>query len=104
MTYAEVIDWLSDHEGETVFMEVGLRDPTKDATDIIVVMAHDVTLGKAQIGENLDHEGRGITYLPFAGHERNRIFIDPAHVSTMRGGGPGIKVWFHDSTYVGFVG
>jgi hypothetical protein len=102
-TYNDVIDCLSEREGKQVYVEIGLHDPTQDSTDIIVAMQHEVTLGKPQIGENLDHEGRGVTYLPFAGHERNRFFIDPAHISAIRRGGPGFKIWFHDSTYIGFV-
>ena len=103
-TCNDVIDWLSEREGKQVYVEIGLHDPPQDSTDIIVAMQHDVALGKPQIGENLDHEGCGVTYLPFAGHERNRFFIDPTHISAIRAGGPGFKIWFHDATYIGFVG
>lgn len=101
-TYRDVIDWLSDREGEQVYMEVGQPDPTKDSTDIIVVAQH-VSLGKTQIGENLDHEGRGIAYVPFEGQDRNRFYIDPEHITAIRGGAHlGIKVVFHDGMYVAF--
>jgi hypothetical protein len=104
-TFSEVVDWLSEREGKEVYIEVGTKDPTAATlTDYYPVAIH-ATLGNPQIGENADHEHRGIIYLPLVGMpERSRLYIDSAAVTEIKFHGDALRIVFHDSIYLGFSG
>lgn len=104
-TFAMVVDWLADREGRSVYVEVGMRDPTLDSSDFFPIAQH-LTLGKAQIGEDAGHE-RGIVYLPFDVNREdpNRLYIDQARITTIQWSAHGGKLYFHDGPmYLGITG
>lgn len=101
-TFDDARDWLAAREGKSVYVEIGMDDPTKDDYSYFPLAMH-VTLGKVGLGEDQGHE-RGLAWLPFSGGDRNRFFLDPARVTNIKIHGPALKLWFHDSIYVGFSG
>jgi hypothetical protein len=103
-TFTDVIDWLADRQGRSVYVEVGMPDPTMDSNDAIVLAVH-VELDSVRDGVDVSHE-RGIVYLPLAGidSDRNRIYIDRARVTEIQVNPGALRVFFHDSFYVAFSG
>ncbi len=101
-TFDDVMDWLTEREGQEVYVEVGVEDPTLDNNDYFPVAMH-VTLGKVGLGEDAGHQ-RGLAWLPFSGGDRNRIYFDPARVTDITINHAGLKLTFHDSIYVAMSG
>lgn len=100
--FDEALDWLAARAGKEVYVEVGIRDPTLKDADFYPLAMH-VTLGKVGLGEDTGHE-RGLAWLPFSGGDRNRFYLDPARVTHVQIHGPGLRITFHDSIYIGFSG
>jgi hypothetical protein len=104
LTFTDVVDWLADRQGRGVYVEVGMRDPTMDHNDAIVLAAH-VQLGNIGDGIDVSHE-RGIVYLPLAGidSDRNRVYLDRQRITEIQIDGPALRLFFHDSFYIAFSG
>ena len=102
-TYNDVIDWLSEREAKQVYVEIGLHDPTQAAPTLSSPCSTTLRSASRRSARTWTTRGAGSPTCRSRA-ERNRFFIDPAHISAIRGGGPGFKIWFHDSTYIGFVG
>lgn len=99
--YSDVINWLADREGVTVYMEFGGPNPELNPeTDQRYPLAIHTKLGKIDIGVNADHDNRGIVYLrlPELG-DRSRIYIDKEWVSRVEIDGTVLRVWFTDDSY-----
>jgi hypothetical protein len=101
-TLDDVLDWLNSREGESAYVEIGIKDPTLDDHDFYPLTMH-VTLGKFDLGSDEGHD-RGLVYLPFGGGDRNRIYLDPARATKIVVRDDAIKITFHDSIYVAMSG
>jgi hypothetical protein len=102
-TFTEVVDWLIDHAGEPVYVEVGMIDPAGQQLDNAIVVTMHPTLGEVENATDIDRE-RNAVVVRLVGGERDRIYIDPARVTRVEGGGGVLKVWIHDASYIAFSG
>jgi hypothetical protein len=99
-TFSDVVDWLSEREGSSVYIEVGITDPTLDDADFYPLAIHG-TLEAPRIGEDTGHEGRGIAYVKLKEGDRNRLYIDQARLTEIVLRPGTLRLTFHDSIYLG---
>lgn len=102
-SFDDALDWIAAREGESVYLEVGIADPTLPDSSFYPVAQH-ATLGKVRLGEDVGHDGRGLAVLPFSGGERNRMYLDSERVTGIIVNHAGLKITFHDSIYVAMSG
>lgn len=77
-TFDDALDWLAKRAGQSVCIEVGIRDPSLADASFFPLAMH-ATLGPIQLGEDRGHGGRGLAWLPFSGTDRT------ASISTQHG-------------------
>jgi hypothetical protein len=102
-TFEEVFDWLVDHEGKRVTVEVGCRDPRSEQLADLAVVQVVTTLGRVRRVEELE-TGHGVLRVPFGDKdsEHGGIEIDHARITsaTIRTSATGmtthLKVWQFD--------
>jgi hypothetical protein len=97
VTFSETLDWLDEHKGQRVVVEVGCKDPRTDNADFAVLQVH-TTLGAMRIVDDREH-GTGVTRIPFEdvdASEIGGIELDQAcfHGAKIHLGL--LKVWQHD--------
>lgn len=102
-TFSDVVDWLAEREGRSVYIEVGMRDPTLDNADFFPLAMH-ATLEAPKIGEDTGHDGRGLIYVKLRDGERNRLYIDQARVTKIIVRPGALKLTFHDAMYLAITG
>jgi len=102
-SFDDALDWIAAREGQSVYVEVGIGDPTLTDAAFFPIALH-VTLGKVALGEDTGHDARGLAVLPFSGGECNRLFLDPARATAITLNHAGLRITFHDSIYVGMSG
>ncbi len=103
-TFDDVLDWLGQRVGSSVYLEVGVHDPTiVDRDYSYFPVALHVVIGRWSLGEH-DYDGHGIVYLPVEGHERSRLFLDPERVTKLTVRTDVVKIEFLDSIYVSMSG
>ena len=71
MTFSETLDWLDEHKGQRVVVEVGCKDPRTDHVDFAGLQLH-TTLGAMRIVDDREH-GTGVTRIPFEDVETSEI-------------------------------
>lgn len=98
-TFDDALDWIAAREGDSVYIEVGIEDPTLADASFYPIALH-ATLQKVQLGEDTGHGGRGLAYLPFSEDGNNRLYLDPARITEVKIHGA-LKMVFHDTIYVG---
>lgn len=101
--YEDLFDWLQEHEGEQVAMEVGTRDPDSDDPGDAIVLVQHVTLGAVQPASD-EGVDRLVTMVRLASGERDRLYFDKARVTRVQKHLGVVKVTFHDRFYISLVG
>jgi hypothetical protein len=98
-TFKEVFNWLVDHKGQKVYIEVGCRDPAiAERADFAAIGLH-TTLGDVRTVEDKTHGRRALRVL-VANDDRSGIEVDEARVTSAKIHGPGLKVW-QEGVYIG---
>lgn len=114
LTFANLIDFLADHEGDDVYLEIGTPDfaSIEQPADAFILKNHDYTLGPVEDAEDHNPGGERKAVLlrlyqrGFGpGHDEDRVgtrlFINPAQVSRIEGDRVrAVKVWLNESVYV----
>lgn len=113
LTLADMIDFLSDHEGREVYVEIGTRDreSTEQPADSFLLKLHGHRLGSIQ--DAIDHNPGGERRAPMVALESldaegdgagSRMFLNPHQVTAIQGDpGRGLKVWLDNAVYVGII-
>jgi hypothetical protein len=97
VTFSETLDWLGEHKGQRVVVEVGCRDPRTENGDFGVLQVH-TTLGTIYIVDDPEH-GTGVTRIPFEDGDATEIGgieIDAACFQQAKVHLGMLKVWQHD--------
>jgi hypothetical protein len=98
--FSDVVDWIAEREGKSVYIEVGMNDPTLENAKFYPIAIH-ATLEAPNIGEDTGHGGRGLVYVKLKDGERNRLYIDQARVTDITIQPDALRVIFHDALYLG---
>jgi hypothetical protein len=72
VTFREALDWLGEHKGRRVVVEVGCKDPRAEDADFAVLQVH-ATLGAVYIVDDRRARDRR-EQNPFRGRRRDRIW------------------------------
>lgn len=98
------LDWIEERLGRQIYLEAGVDDPTKDHNFFHPVSLH-ITPTEVRLGEDLDHELRGIAVVTLEGPSgRDRLYLDPARVTSINLNHAGLQITFHDSIGLNFSG
>lgn len=104
MSFDDAIEWLSGKDGESVYVEIGTKDPTVEIDTVTVPLAMHVTLGAIESASETDKD-RLMVMIGLPELQRSRFYLDPAAITKVEGGpGSPFRLWFHDAFYVGFSG
>jgi len=119
LTFTDLIDFLSDHEGRKVYVEIGTRDreSAEQPADAFILQLYGHRLGKVK--DATDHNPGGerktpmICLEPIDAHPPSedddpggtRLFINPQQVTKVQGDPPrSLKVWLDgEAVYIGIV-
>lgn len=119
LTFSDIVDFLADHEGQKIYVEIGTRDreSTEQPADAFILKLHGHRLGKVQ--DATDHNPGGerkapMIYLEPIDADRpseddnrvgTRLFINPRQVTKVQGDPQrGLKVWLDDeAVYIGII-
>lgn len=102
-TFSAALDWVGDRLGRSLYLEVGIKDPSLADASFFPVKQH-VVLREIKIGEDIGHEGRVIASIPFGGNN-DRLFIDEARITNVEIDSlAGMRITFHNSIYIGLTG
>jgi hypothetical protein len=91
------LDWLGEHQGQRVVVEVGRKDPRTKGADFAVLQVH-TTLGAMRIVDDREH-GTGVTRVPFEDADASEIGgieIDQACFQGAKIHFGLLKIWQHD--------
>jgi hypothetical protein len=98
------LDWIQSRLGKQIYFEAGIDDPTRDHNFFHPVSLH-VTPTELLLGEDVDHEARGIAVVTLDGPSgRDRLYLDPVRVTNIVLNHAGLRITFHDSITLGFSG
>lgn len=104
MSFDDAVEWLSKKEGQSVYVEIGTKDPTVEIDAVTAPLAMHVTLGGIESASETDKD-RLMVLIRLPEINRSRFYLDPATVTKVEGGpGSPFRLWFHDAFYVGFSG
>jgi hypothetical protein len=99
-TFDELLQWLQEHDGRSVYLEVGTDAPdTAQPADAFPVAMH-VTLNGIQSATNLDRPDRMAVMVRLDGGDQNRLYLEPDRITKILIHG-GVKIWFLERFYVG---
>ena len=92
-TFDELLQWLQDHDGRSVYLEVG-ADATNTAqpANAFPVAMH-VTLNGIESATNLDRPERMAVTVRLEGGDQSRLYLEPDRISKILVHG-GVKIWF----------
>jgi hypothetical protein len=113
-TFSNLVDYLSDHEGKNVYVEIGTHDHEgPENADLFILKLHGYRLGKVQdVKDYSSQERRGVMVWleprdsePLGEDEERedstRFFITPQRVTKIQGDpARGVKVWLDDAVYL----
>lgn len=120
LEFSDVIDFLADHQGRKVYVEIGTRDrdSTERTADAFILKLHGCRLGK--VVDATDHDlglGRKAVMVwleredaspPAVGEDPpggTRLFLNPAQVTAIQGDPQRmLTVWLDDAVYIGLSG
>ena len=99
-TFDELLQWLEEHDGRSVYLEVGTdaRHTAQPANAFPVAM--HVTLNGIQSATNLDRPDRMAIMVRLDGGDQNRLYLEPDRITKILIHG-GVKIWFLERFYVG---
>lgn len=119
LTFTDVVDFLADHQGRKVYVEIGTRDreSAEQSADAFVLQLYGHRLGEIKDAADPDPGGERKAPMillepvdadpPSAGDDPGgtRLFINPAQVTKVQGDPPrSLKVWLdEEAVYIGIV-
>jgi hypothetical protein len=118
LTFSDLVDFLADHEGQKVYVEIGTRDQeSREAhTDEFIAKIHGHRLGAIQDATDPDVGGErkavmvGLLPLeapPLTPEDEmkgagTRLFFNPRRIAKIQGDpGRALKIWRDDGVYIG---
>jgi hypothetical protein len=112
LSFSDLVDFLADHEGEKVYVEIGTRYPGSDTDDAFVLKLHGKKLGAIQDAVDVRTDEKKAVMVRLFPHDEpipedeketaaSRIFFSPEQVTVIQGDGKrSVKVWIEDTFYV----
>jgi hypothetical protein len=118
LTFSDVVDFLADHEGSEVYVEIGMpdRDSAEQPADAFLLKAHDYRLGKVEDAGDYNPGGKRKAVMvrlytrdadPSNEEDRvgSRLFINPRQVTRIEGDArQAVRVWLDDGVYLAISG
>lgn len=118
LTFTNLLDFLADHEGQKVYVEIGTRDQESRETDTdeFVVKIHGHRLGVVQDATDPDVGGERkavmVRLLPLDAptltpedekkEAGTRLFFNPRRITEIQGDpSRALKIWRDDGVYIG---
>ncbi len=102
-TFNELFDFLVDHQGARVYIEVGLPDPESHIpAEARPIGMHDIEIGRIEDAVDPDLD-RGVVRVPLLIGTESRLYIDEGRISRIQVDRDAAKVWFHDAFYIAIV-
>jgi hypothetical protein len=99
-TFDELLQWLQNHDGQSVNMEIGADDPHAGQPVNAVSVAMHVAIEGIQSATNLDLPGRMAVVVQLGGGERNRLYLEQERILKILIH-DGVKIWFVSGFYIG---
>lgn len=120
LTFSDLVDFLADHDGKPVYVEIGTRDreARESDTDEFIAKIHGHRLGVIQDATDPDVGGErkavmvrlrllDAAPLPPEGEKKEaetRLFFNPRRITKIQGDPQhGLKVWRDDAVYIGII-
>lgn len=121
LTFSDLVDFLADHDGKKVNVEIGTRDreARERDTDEFIAKIHDHRLGVIQDAADPDVGGERKAVMvrlrladahPLSPEEEKkevetRLFFNPRRITKIQGDpSRALKVWRDDGLYVSILG
>lgn len=106
LTFADVVDFLADHKGKKVYIEIGTRDLEAERSgDAFVLKLHNLTFGEVEDAYDEIRERKAPMVMLGNGEDGSRMFINPRQVTKIEGDPHrGLKVWLDDAFYIALAG
>lgn len=99
-TFDQLLEWLQDHDGQSVYLEVGTEAAdTEHPADAFPVAMH-VTIEGIQPATNVDLPERMAVMVRLGGGDRNRLYLEQERITRILIHG-GVKIWYLGRFYVG---
>jgi hypothetical protein len=98
-TSDELLEWLQEHNGRSVYLEVGTDAPDTMQPASAFPVAMHVTLNGMQSATNLDRPDHMAVMVRLDGDDRNRLYLEPDRITKILIHG-GVKVWFLERFYI----
>jgi hypothetical protein len=93
--FQEVFDWLADHKGKRVWIEIGQKDPQAEQQADFAALGLHATLGVVRTVKDTTHARRALRVV-IGDDEESGIEIDEARFERAKIHGGALKVWQHD--------
>lgn len=120
LIFTDLVDFLTDHQGQQVYVEIGTRDQEsrENHTDEFIAKVHGHRLGVIQDATDPDVGGERKAVMvrlhpleaptPTPEEEKQeattRLFINPRRITEIQGDpSRGLKVWRDDGVYIGIT-
>src|SRR4051812_12018040 len=102
--FDELLQWLQDRDGESVYLELGTQAPdTEHGADAPGLALH-VMLEGIHPATNEDLPDQMAVMVKLGSGERNRLYLEPSRITEIRIASDTAKVVVLGSFYVGFAG
>ena len=98
-TFDDLLQWLQEREGESVYLEVGTDAPDAEHLADAFPVAMHVTIEGIQPATNLDLPDRMAVVVKLGGGERNRLYLEPERITKIVIHGAA-KIWYLGKFYV----
>lgn len=97
--FDELLQWLQDHDGHEVYMEIGTPSGPKHPTDAIALATH-VTLRGFRSATNVEYPDPMAVMVSLT-NERDRLYLEPDRIERIAiHPTAGVKIWFDGGFYV----
>lgn len=117
LTFTDLVDFLADHEGKKVYVEIGTRYPGEEESgiDAFVLKLHGQKLGAIQDATDYRTDEKKAVMVRLHPREEpipedeqetagTRLFFSPQQVTAIQGDGKrAVKVWIGDTFYAGIT-
>lgn len=99
-TFDELLQWIQDREGRSVYLEVGTDAPDNEYATSALPLAMHVTVEGIQPATNLEVPDRMAVMVKLGHGNRNRLYLEPERITKILIHG-GVKIWYLGKFYVG---
>lgn len=97
MSFDDAIEWLSGKAGESVYVEIGTKDPTVEIDAVTAPLAMHVTLAGIESASETSKD-RLMVLIRLPELTESRFYLDPASVTKVEGVPGTFRLWFHDAS------